>query len=259
VTGHPANTISSDEAGDPSQPLIAIVHGTMDRSAGMLRLSRRLDHRYRVLRYDRRGYGRSTPHDGPFGMDGQVSDLVGLLDGRRAVLVGHSYGGNVALATAARHPHLVAGVAVYESPMSWEPWWPGTTAGAVAVAAGQDTAAAADAFMRRLIGDRRWEELPERTRATRRAEGAALVGELADLRANRPWHPHDLHVPVFVGFGTEGRSHHQDGMARMAAMIAGATLVALDGCRHDAPTSHPADFCHRIVEPLLAAVGPPWA
>ena len=101
----------------------------MDRSAGMLKLSRRLDEDFRVLRYDRRGYGRSFPHDGPFTMDAQVADLVGLLAGRRAVLVGHSYGGNVALATADHHPDLVAGVAVYETPLSWEPWWPGTTAG----------------------------------------------------------------------------------------------------------------------------------
>jgi pimeloyl-ACP methyl ester carboxylesterase len=251
--------IWSEEAGDPDAPLVVVVHGTMDRAAGMLRLSRRLDHDHRVLRYDRRGYGRSTPHDGPFDMDGQVHDLVSLLHGRRAVVVGHSYGGNVALATAARHPELVAGVVVYESPMSWESWWPGTTAGSVAVASrDQGTDEAAELFMRRLIGDRRWEELPERTRATRRAEGAALVGELGDLRANRPWRAADIHVPVFVGYGTEGRSHHQDGMARMAALIAGATLVGLAGCRHDAPTSHPAEFCHQLVEPLLARVGAPW-
>jgi pimeloyl-ACP methyl ester carboxylesterase len=259
VTHHIPDTIASDEAGDPSHPLVALVHGTMDRSSGMLRLSRRLDHQYRVLRYDRRGYGRSNPHSGPFDMAGQVADLVALLAGRPAVLVGHSYGGNVALATAARHPELVAGVVVYESPMSWEPWWPGTTAGAVAVAAQRDTAVAAEAFMRRLIGDERWDELPERTRATRRSEGAALVGELADLRANRPWRGADIGVPVFVGYGTEGRSHHQDGMARMAEIIPDATLVGLPGCRHDAPTSHAAEFCHRLVEPLLAAVGAPWA
>ena len=35
-----------------------------------------------------------------------------------------------------------------------------------------------------MIGDARWDALPERTRATRRAEGAAMVGELADLRAH---------------------------------------------------------------------------
>ena len=58
----------------------------------------------------------------------------GVLAGRRAVLVGHSYGGDVALATADRHPDLVAGVAVYETPLSWLPWWPNTTAGSIAVA-----------------------------------------------------------------------------------------------------------------------------
>ena len=179
--------IWSEEAGDAHRPLIAIVHGTMDRSAGMLRLSRRLDDRYRVLRYDRRGYGRSSPHPGPFDMHGQVADLVDLLAGRRAVLVGHSYGGNVALSTAFHHPDLVAGVVVYESPLSWMPWWSGRTAGAAARDAAQDgPEVAAEVFMRRLIGDARWEGLPERTRATRRAEGAAMVGELGDLRANPP-------------------------------------------------------------------------
>ncbi len=252
-------TIWSEEAGDPGHPLIAIVHGAMDRSSGMLRLSRRLDDRFRVLRYDRRGYGRSTPHDGPFDMPSQVDDLMGLLAGRRAVVIGHSYGGNVALAAAGSHPDLVAGIVVYETPMSWQPWWPGTTAGAVAVAAEGGTEDAAEAFMRRLIGNARWESLPERTRLTRRAEGAALVGELADLRANAPWDPADVTVPAMVGYGTDGRSHHRTGMARMAAALHGATLVGLEGCRHDAPTSHPADFCHHLVEPLLQRLGPPWA
>ncbi len=252
--------IWSEEAGDPDGPLVALVHGTMDRAAGMLRLSRKLDHRYRVLRYDRRGYGRSNPHDGPFDMPAQVHDLVSLLRGRPAVLVAHSYGGNVALATAALHPELVAGVALYETPMSWTSWWPGTTAGSVATAARERSDAdAAEVFMRRIIGDRRWEELPERTRATRRAEGAAMVGELTDLRAHEPWRPEQIVVPVIVGRGTRGAPHHVEGMARMADLISSAELVTLEGCRHDAPTSHPAEFHHLLVEPLMARVGGAWA
>jgi pimeloyl-ACP methyl ester carboxylesterase len=261
VTADPSEhrSIWSEEAGVPDAALIVVVHGTMDRAAGMLRLSRKLDDRYRVLRYDRRGYGKSNPHPGPFDMDGQVADLVELLHGRRAVVVGHSYGGNVALATATRHPELVEGVVVYETPMSWEPWWPGTTAGSVAVASEDGTDVAAEVFMRRLIGDRRWGELPERTRAVRRAEGAALVGELSDLRANAPWHPEDVTVPVAIGRGSNGAPHHQTGMARMAQLILGAELVTLEGCRHDAPTSHPADFCHQLVEPLLERCRAPWS
>ena len=108
MTARSASGIWSEEAGDPDAPLIVLVHGSMDRSAGLLKLSRRLDDRFRVLRYDRRGYGRSTPHDGPFGMDGQVDDLVDVLDGRPAVVFGHSYGGNVALAAGRPAPRARA-------------------------------------------------------------------------------------------------------------------------------------------------------
>ncbi|HEY7628189.1 MAG TPA: alpha/beta hydrolase [Ilumatobacteraceae bacterium] len=250
--------IWADEAGDETHPLVALVHGSMDRSAGMLRVSRQLDHQFRVLRYDRRGYGRSAPHQGPFGIEAQVDDLVGLLAGRRAVVVGHSYGGDVALATAERHPHLVAGVAIYETPLSWLPWWPGTTAGSRAVAAGGDPGAAAEAFLRRMLGDTRWEELPERTRSTRRAEGVAMVGELRDLRAHAAWHPDRITVPVVVSYGSLGAEHHRRGMAYAAESLR-CPLVVLDGCRHDAPMSHPAQFRSEVVDPLLQMVGAPWA
>jgi hypothetical protein len=33
----------AEEAGDSAHPLVAVIHGSMDRSAGMLKLSRRLD------------------------------------------------------------------------------------------------------------------------------------------------------------------------------------------------------------------------
>ena len=180
------NEIWSEEAGPPDAPLVALVHGTMDRSTGMLRISRRLDDRLRVLRYDRRGYGRSVPHDGPFDMNAQVGDLMTLLAFRPAVLVGHSYGGNVALAAASRCPELIRGVAVYETPLSWEPWWPGTTAGAEARATTGDAGEAAERFMRRLITDATWEALPERTRAIRRAEGAANRASLLSVAGGCP-------------------------------------------------------------------------
>ncbi len=245
----------SEEAGPHGAPLIVLVHGSMDRSTGMLKLSRQLDRAHRVARYDRRGYGRSVPghgaHPGPFDMSSQVDDLLGVLADRPAVLVGHSYGGNVALALTARHPHLVRAVAIYETPLSWEPWWPGNTAGGAAVASADDPERAAEQFMRRMIGDARWEALPERTRATRRAEGAAMVGELADLRANVPWTPDRIHVPVIAGFGEHGSPHQRRGMEFVGEQIDGARVVELPGCRHDAPLSHAALFAERIVQPLL--------
>jgi pimeloyl-ACP methyl ester carboxylesterase len=252
------NALWAEEAGVAAHPLVVVIHGSMDRSAGMLKLSRRLDTDYRVLRYDRRGYGRSFPHSGPFTMDAQVNDLVGLLAGRKAVLVGHSYGGNIALATADRHPDLVAGVAVYEMPLSWEPWWPGTTAGSLAVADAGPPDEAAERFLRRMLGDQRWEALPERTKEARRGEGLAMVGELDDLRRARPWDPERITMPVVTAFGSLGASHHHNGMRHAATMLR-CPLVELADCRHDAPLSHPDLFRAEVVDPLMRRVGPPWS
>jgi pimeloyl-ACP methyl ester carboxylesterase len=183
---------------------------------------------------------------------------VALLAGRQAVLVGHSYGGNVALATAERHPELVAGVAAYETPLSWEPWWPGTTAGSIAVADSDNTADAAEKFLRRMLGDHRWETLPERSRVSRRAEGAAMVGELADLRRNPPWSATGIHVPVVVAFGSLGAAHHHRGMTHAAELL-GCPVVELIDCRHDAPLSDPGLFRSAVIDPLLREVGTPWS
>lgn len=259
-----ANGLSVHEAGPDGAPLVVLVHGSMDRSAGMLRLSRCLnvgilDVSYRVVRYDRRGYGRSTPHPGPFRMSGQVEDLLAVLAERPAVVIGHSYGGNVALATAARHPRLVRAVAVYETPMSWAPWWPGGTAGSRAVAHPGPPEDAAEAFMRRMIGAARWEALPDGVRATRRSEGAAMVGELADLRLTPPWNPTQIAVPVVFAFGSDGAPHHRRAMTEAAAIVPGCQLVDLPGCGHDAVHRNAELFAKLVVAPALAAAGSSWA
>jgi pimeloyl-ACP methyl ester carboxylesterase len=228
--------IWSTETG--SGPLLVVVHGSMDRSAGMLRLSRRLDDRFRVARYDRRGYGRSSPHEGPFGIDEQVSDLVTLLDGRRAVLFGHSYGGNVVLAVADRHPELVSSAVVYETPLSWLEWWPGSTAGAAALATQGDPADAAERFMRRLIGDERWQRLPPSTRSARRAEGAAMVGELTDLRQRAPWSADRIGVPVLALHGEHGAAHHRDAMEHLADCLPSCRVETIADARHPGPNTH---------------------
>lgn len=267
LSAYGANRMTSiwaEEAGPPDGPLIALIHGSMDRSTGMLRLSRRLDDVFRVLRYDRRGYGRSVESHGRstnvtgFDMGGQVDDLVELLGGRRAVLVGHSYGGNVALAAAARYPELAAAVAIYETPLSWESWWPGTTAGAQATASSGDAGDAAERFMRRLLGDELWEGLPERTRATRRAEGPAMVGELKDLQANQPWVATEVLCPLVVAYGSNGAEHHRRGMSIVHDMFPGSTCAILEDCRHDAPMSHSQLFARRVVGPAAIAAGEPW-
>jgi len=213
----------------------------------MALLARHLQGSHRVLRYDRRGYGRSWPHPGPFTVKDQVDDLVALIGDRRVVLVGHSFGGNIALSASVQLTNQVVGVSTYETPLSFMDWWPGSTAGAMAVAS--SLADAAENFMVRLIGHKRWNALPERTKEERKREGAALVGELTALRMSAPWSAEEITCQVLCGFGSLGMKHHADGARWLAQNLQKARLVELNEAAHGAPMTHPLQFVNELVNP----------
>ena len=62
-----------------------------------------------ALAVDLRGHGQSPKPDDGYDFDSVVGDLLPLLDGE-PVVVGQSYGGNVVVHLAARHPDAVRGV-----------------------------------------------------------------------------------------------------------------------------------------------------
>ena len=242
-------------------PLVVLVHGAMDRASSMLRVRRLLEDECRVLRYDRRGYGRSLAAGPATSFDQQVDDLSALVGSRVAVLVGHSLGGVICLALAERSPGLVGGVLAYEAPMMWEPWWPTDTAGAMALAstaAGRrprgdgdpaaDPGDAAEAFMRRMLGDARWERLPAPLRAERRAEGPTLLAELYAVHrpAPAPYRPERVTVPVVAAFGSETQPQHRRGAEELARRAPRGVLETIDGADHGAHLTHPAAFADLV-------------
>lgn len=233
--------VTEHDPGDPGADTVVLVHGSLDRSAAFARVQRHLDD-LRVLRYDRRGYGRSLAAGPATSFAQQVDDLESVLAERPAAVVGHSLGGVIALALAQRRPDLVRAVVAYESPMAWMPWWPGTTAGSAATAGAGDAEDAAERFMRRMVGDERWDRLPPRTRSQRRAEGPALVAELRSIResADPPYDPAALTVPVVAGHGTESAPHHRRTAEELAARCPLGSLEIVDGAGHGVHLSHPA-------------------
>ena len=71
--------------------------------------------RHRVVTLDQRGFGQSDKPQQKYTMEGFADDVAALcreLGIDRAAVVGHSMGGAIALATAARHPGLVRAVAL---------------------------------------------------------------------------------------------------------------------------------------------------
>jgi pimeloyl-ACP methyl ester carboxylesterase len=86
------------EHGDPSAPIVVLVHGWPDTSRVWDELVERLQGRYHVVTYDVRGAGGSTAPRGPRGyaLELLVEDLGKVIEavspGRPVHLVGHDWG-----------------------------------------------------------------------------------------------------------------------------------------------------------------------
>jgi pimeloyl-ACP methyl ester carboxylesterase len=95
---------------------LVLLHGQPGSPADWLPLAERLPAQLHTVAADRPGYGSSPLAAGGFAANARA--LLGDLDSRRvrhAVLVGHSYGGGVALSAASLAPERVAAVVLLAS------------------------------------------------------------------------------------------------------------------------------------------------
>jgi pimeloyl-ACP methyl ester carboxylesterase len=99
---------------------LVLIHGlsgsARDFSAGFIA---RLTDRYRVIAVDRPGYGWSGPAPGPSGIHDDARLIRGVaaaLGASRPIVLGHSYGGAVALAWAEDAPETMAALVLVAAP-----------------------------------------------------------------------------------------------------------------------------------------------
>ena len=91
-------------------PAVVLVHGAMDRAASFGRVMRRLGD-FDVCAYDRRGYAGSIDAAIAPTLDDQAEDLRRVCEwtgAARVVVIGHSFGGTVAMRLAESSPSWLA-------------------------------------------------------------------------------------------------------------------------------------------------------
>jgi len=233
------------EAGDPRRGIsnslpVVFVHGSLDRSTSFSRTARRLEDLLVVV-YDRRGYARSRAvHPVATDIDTMVSDLLGVIHGREVVVVGHSFGGLIALRGAEFEPDLIRAVGAFEPPLPWFEWWPNRNRSSIATTDPQEFAVG---FYERMVGEGSWERLNENGKQERHADGPALVAELAAIRTGYPLvNLEQIQVPVVAGRGSKSIDRHKKAAEVVAENVPDGLLFEIEGSGHGAHLSHPDAF-----------------
>lgn len=242
--------VAEPGAGERPASTVVLVHGSLDRGASFRRAARRLED-LRVVTYDRRGYQGSRA-GGVTDLAGHVGDLVAIVTACAGhgpvVVVGHSFGGTVAVGAALAAPTLIAAVGAWEPPMRWLGLYPHRP---------REPLRPADEevrdFVDRMVGEGAWERLGGRGRAERLADGPALLADLAELRAEgAPFDVLALRVPaVFGRGGRASRPHHRATVEWLATHVPGAERVDVARAGHGVHLSSPdafAAFVRRTVD-----------
>jgi len=102
--------------GPEKGPVIVFSHGaTLDHHSFDAQVSPLIEKGYRVVTWDMRGHGCSTPIGSKITIEVLADDLLAIIDeigAEKVILVGHSFGGYVVQEYVYKHPNRVNAVAI---------------------------------------------------------------------------------------------------------------------------------------------------
>lgn len=243
-------------------PTVLLIHGLMSSCNDWIPVAAQLTVDHRVLIPDRPGYGKSG--HGPLSMMENAECLAEMLHTRASgpvIVVGHSYGGGVAVLLAARHPSLVSGlvlVATVGRPNRKHTWWRHVLAwpviGEVASATKLFVLQCLQPRLRQLTrlatlrfswsagarpDDRHIEEASKWQPGSWRtvaAEQRSLLREIASIETSLPV----LRLPTVVVAGALDNVVPPSVAVSTAAAVEGAELVIVPNTGHPLPCEAPS-------------------
>ena len=258
-----SSTAAGGIDGETGRPPLLLVHGATADHTTWRAVGPRFAESRRVFAVDRRGRGESG--DGPaYSIGREYEDIAATAEalvhrtGSRAVdVAGHSYGGRCSLGASLR-TSAIRRVVVYEGApvpagMTYRP--PGLVDAVRAALDRGDGDAALSTFLAGIVGMseagldayRRDPVWPARVRAahTILREIEAEAGPEASIETLG-----GATAPVLLILGSISRSPFRVGTEALAARLADATVVTIDGAAHAAHHTHANEFV-AVVESFL--------
>jgi pimeloyl-ACP methyl ester carboxylesterase len=247
---------------DGDGPPLVLVHGHWGDRLVWDAIAGSLAHSFTVLRYDRRGHGRSGQEQGPAYRRQHEDDLAALIErvhGEPAYVVGTSYGGLISLGLVGRRPNLVRAVTVHEPPAVSV-----ADTGELAYLAGDaqrafeevatriasgDVESGTRHFMEAVaLGPGGWQLLPEQLRWLALANAEAFAADYSD-----PYATYldidavaDFGGPLLLTKGSAAPPVFQQLVERLAELLPNAGSATVVGAGHGPHLSHPQAYAQLV-------------
>jgi pimeloyl-ACP methyl ester carboxylesterase len=213
---------------------------------------------YRVIRYDRRGFGRTPMVDGPYSHHQDLYDLLKFLGVKHALLLGCSQGGKTIIDLTLEHPEMMEALILvasalggftFEEPMTRQ--WQELEEAAQAVDVARvnelelqiwvdgpgQTPERVDTAVRELVREMNLIALST-------PEDSGIEESLEPAAANRL---DEIHVPTLVVIGDLDTPRTIAAAELLAKTVRGAQKLVMPGTAHLPNMEQPAEFNRQVL------------
>jgi 3-oxoadipate enol-lactonase len=237
---------AEDTGGDG--PAVVLIHGDWTDAGVWASLVPLLQGPYRVIRYDLRGFGRSSRPSRPFTRLGDLRAVLDHFGIRKAVAVGHSGGGGTALGLALHCPERTEAITLIAPGIHDYPWPDDDPyvqeCGSLIAAADHDSLVS--------LGLRTWASSGAGAAIAAMVRGAVSSWfQIGDLERTDP--PgfrllNAVRIPAVMLLGEQEYPMVADVSRTIAARLSGCRTILVPGADHLLPLREPALLANAIAD-----------